>query len=101
MEVRREYDLSVDGRERYVLNGILPGCTSRVLIVLDSPQAASETPTPTPENGKGTGALELYDDNENGRISCTEARNHGIAPVRRGHPAYEYLNDVDDDRVVC
>ena len=35
------------------------------------------------------------------RISCAEARNHGIAPVRRGHPAYQYMNDADNDGVVC
>ena len=31
-------------------------------------------------------ALARYDDNGNGRISCAEARAHGIAPVERGHP---------------
>ncbi len=46
-------------------------------------------------------ALGLYDDNGNGRITCAEARNHGIAPVRRGHPAYPYMNDADGDGVVC
>ena len=29
------------------------------------------------------------------------ARAHGVAPVRRGHPAYEYMNDRDGDGVVC
>ena len=42
-----------------------------------------------------------YDDNRNGRITCAEARNHGIAPVPRGHPAYPYMNDGDGDGVVC
>ena len=46
-------------------------------------------------------ALALWDDNGNGRITCAEARNHGIAPVRRGHPAYEYMRDADGDGVVC
>ena len=41
------------------------------------------------------------DDNKNGRITCAEARNHGIAPVRRGDPAYEYMRDGDGDGVVC
>ena len=57
--------------------------------------------TPAPEDEEGSSALELYDDNGNGRITCAEARNHGIAPVRRGHPAYEYMNDAADDGVVC
>ena len=42
-----------------------------------------------------------WDDNGNGRISCAEARAHGIAPVRRGHPAYPYMRDSDNDGVVC
>ena len=29
------------------------------------------------------------------------ARGHGIAPVRRGHPAFEYMVDRDNDGVVC
>ena len=32
---------------------------------------------------------------------CAEARAHGIAPVRRGHPAYEYMSDRDGDGVAC
>ena len=28
-------------------------------------------------------------------------RAHGIVPVRRGHPAYQYMNDADGDGVVC
>ncbi len=42
-----------------------------------------------------------YDDNENGRITCAEARNHRIAPVRREDPAYRYMRDGDGDGVVC
>ena len=42
-----------------------------------------------------------YDDNGNGRISCAEARAHGIAPVRRGHPAYSHMRDGNGDGVVC
>ena len=42
-----------------------------------------------------------YDDNGNGRITCAEARCHGIAPVPRGHPAYRHMHDGDGDGVVC
>ena len=31
----------------------------------------------------GGHALELYDGNGNSRITCAEAREHGIAPVQR------------------
>ncbi|MCH2254850.1 MAG: excalibur calcium-binding domain-containing protein [Vicinamibacterales bacterium] len=53
-----------------------------------------------PRSG-GSTALQQYDDNGNGRITCAEARRHGIAPVRRGHPAYRYMNDRDNDGIVC
>ena len=51
--------------------------------------------------GQSGNALEMYDDNGNGRITCAEARAHGIAPVPRGHPAYQYMRDGDGDGVVC
>lgn len=44
---------------------------------------------------------EAWDDNGNGRVSCAEPRRHGIAPVRRDHPAYKFMDDRDDDGVVC
>ncbi len=46
-------------------------------------------------------ALERWDDNGNGRITCAEARRHGIAPVRRGHAAYPYMRDANNDGVIC
>ena len=42
-----------------------------------------------------------YDDNGNGRITCAEARANGIAPVRRDHPAHQYMRDGDGDGTVC
>ena len=51
--------------------------------------------------GEALDALALYDDNGNGRITCKEARGHGIAPVSRDHPAYPYMDDRDGDGVVC
>lgn len=50
---------------------------------------------------KGSDPLALYDDNGNGRITCAEARAHGIAPVPSDHAAYGYMNDRDGDGVVC
>ena len=49
----------------------------------------------------GPAALARWDDNGNGRITCAEARRHGIAPVPRGHPAYAHMRDGDGDGVVC
>ena len=62
---------------------------------------ATPPPSPTSQPSSGVDALTLWDDNGDGRITCAEARNHGIAPVRRGHPAYPYMNDGDGDGVVC
>ena len=92
-----------------------------------TPTAASSTPTPTPQptptptpsptptptpvatptapsqptSEDGRSALERWDTNGNGRITCAEAEEHGIAPVHRDHPAYEYMDDRDNDGVVC
>ena len=54
-----------------------------------------------PAGPSDTGALARYDDNGNRRISCKEARRHGIAPVSREHPAYPYMQDRDGDGIVC
>ena len=34
-------------------------------------------------------------------VTWAEVRAHGIAPVHRGHPAYQYMRDGDGDGVVC
>ena len=69
----------------------------------NTPVSSPNTPTsaPQPPPAQSGNALELYDDNGNGRITCAEARAHGIAPVRRDHPAYQYMDDRDGDGVVC
>ena len=101
VEVRKRYGLTIDERERDALENILSDCTSTEMIVREAPLAPTPTATVAQGNGAANNALEMYDDNGNGRITCAEARNHGIAPVRRGHPAYEYMNDADNDGVVC
>ena len=100
VEVRKRYDLTIDERERDALEDILSVCTSTDMIVREAP-APAPTPAAAQGDGAANNALEVYDDNGNGRITCAEARTHGIAPVRRGHPAYEYMNDADNDGVVC
>ena len=52
-------------------------------------------------NPRGTAAGVPWDDDGNGRVTCAEARRHGIAPVLRSHPAYVYMRDGDGDGVVC
>ena len=97
VEVRQRYGLTVDGRERDMLESILSGCTSIAMVVHQSRPAQTATPVPAPGGGQTDDALQQYDDNGNGRITCAEARSHGIAPVRRGHPAYPYMTDGDGD----
>ncbi len=69
----------------------------------DTPVPSPNTPAPAPQPppAQGGNALDLYDDNNNGSITCAEARAHGIAPVRRDHPAYQYMDDRDNDGIVC
>ena len=52
---------------------------------------------------RGDDVLSRYDDNRNGRITCKEARRHGLAPMHRSHPAFRYMRDCDCDcdGVVC
>ena len=99
VQVRLKYELTVDQAEADALGLVLTGCASVEMVVVSATE--SVTPTPIPPPGPDVDALALWDDNGNGRITCDEARNHGIAPVRRGHPAYQYMRDADDDGIVC
>ena len=106
--VKREYGLTVDRREAVALKGVLAHCDTTEMI---GPGAAGTRRASDPVSGRpdpspiapstGTDALRRWDDNANGRITCKEARRHGIAPVPRGHPAYPFMHDADRDGVVC
>ena len=99
VEVRRKYGLTIDRREADALDAVLAGCSSTNLVFY----RGSPSPTaPRAVSAASSGdALALYDDNGNGRITCAEARRHGIAPVPRSHPAYRFMRDGDGDGVVC
>ena len=98
VQVRQEYKLTIDDTEAAALETVLSGCSSVDMVIRDI-SAAPYTATPYPTHVAD--ALAMYDDNGNGRITCAEARAHGIAPVRSDHPAYPYMNDADGDGVVC
>ena len=98
--VKRKYNLTMNQAEASRAQQVLASCASTSMQFTD-PGAGAPTPAPPPAGEQGGNALELYDDNGNGRITCAEARAHGIAPVPRGHPAYQYMNDRDNDGVVC
>ena len=96
--VKCKYRLTVEAREARALEGVLSRCASTAMMVADGREAA---PAPSPE-APGTDeadALWRWDTNGNGRITCREARAHGIAPVRRGHQAWRFMRDGDS--VVC
>ena len=65
------------------------------------PRPARNTSDAAGNEPDRSAALDRYDDNRNGRISCAEARAHEITPVRRGHPAYEHMRDGNGDGVIC
>ncbi len=101
VEVRRKYRLTIDRREVEQLERILASCASTGLVYHDA-AAPSAKRAPEPSGLPfGADALGRWDDNGNGRISCREARRHGIAPISRGHPAYRFMRDGDGDGVVC
>ena len=101
VEVRREYGLTIDQAEADAIDRVLAGCESTEMVMLARGASTTATSTPTPTPAPEADALAMYDDNRNGRISCAEARAHGIAPVHMEHPAYEFMRDADGDGVVC
>ena len=106
IQVRQRYNLTIDRREAAALDRVLAGCTSLTL-VKTAPGAVTTTSSAPPRRPRppspfgGAGNISQWDDNGNGRITCAEAWRHGIAPVRRGHPAYPYMRDGDGDGIVC
>ena len=98
--VKRKYGLTVDAREARALEGVLSRCSSSEMIVVKG-QAQVAEPTPSVAAPSIGDALSRWDTKGNGRITCKEARQHGIAPVHREHPAYRYMRDRDGDGVVC
>lgn len=97
--VRQRYGLTIDRREADALDRVLAGCASTDLVVV--PPGAVPASAPAAPAVPTSEALSEWDDNGNGRITCAEARAHGIAPVTRDHPAYPFMRDADGDGVVC
>ena len=99
VEVRRKYRLTIDRSEADALERVLSRCDSTEMEFYGT----TSPPSPSPDDKVSTPeeALRRWDDNRNGRITCKEARRHGIAPVPRGHPAYAFMRDGDGDGMVC
>ena len=95
--VRQQYGLTIDRREADALDRVLSGCSSTEMIRF----ARSAVPAPAASAAANSEEIAEWDDNGNGRISCAEARAHGITPVTRDHPAYPFMRDGEGDGVVC
>ena len=96
LEVRRKYALTIDRAEADAIELVLAACSTTEMIM------DCENGMPRPRQTEtANDALLMYDNNGNGRISCSEARHHGIVPVPRSHPAYPFMRDGDGDGVVC
>ena len=83
LEVRRKYGLTIDPEEAEAVEAVLSRCASTEMVVGECRTEASEA---TSEKDADADALAQWDDNGNGRITCAEARKHGIAPVHIGTP---------------
>ena len=101
--VRLKYNLTIDRREADALERVLSKCDSTEMVMGDCNGGGSREPSlrSKSEPSSTVDALALWDDNGNGRITCAEARRHGIAPVTRDHPAYRFMRDADGDGIVC
>ena len=99
MLVRRKYRLTIDRREANALERVLSRCDATEMVFYGPESRASPSPEETVLTREEV--LLRWDDNRNGRITCKEARRHGIAPVPRDHPAYAFMRDADGDGMVC
>ena len=101
VEVRLAYGLTIDQREADALEQILSHCSSPEMEPVVCHPTSPKTMEAMTYSDSPEDVLSRYDDNSNGRITCKEARRHGIAPVSRRHPAYRFMRDGDGDGVVC
>ena len=105
--VKRKYNLTMNQAEAAKAQQVLASCASTAMQFTDQgaapapPPEAAPAPPPASGGNCDSDPLGCWDDNGNGRITCAEAERHGIAPVQRGHPAYQYMRDGDSDGVVC
>jgi hypothetical protein len=116
VQIRTKYDLSIDRAESRALESVLSNCSSFEMQFFTEDENSQATvlrgnvvqrpaltlsPTVIMPSATTKSALTMYDTNHNGRITCSEARAQGIAPVTKDHPAYPFMRDADGDGVVC
>ena len=73
-------------------------CASTEMAVAEGCGPVAEL-TPSASVPSRGDALRRWNTNANGRISCREARDHDIAPLRREDPSYRFIRDRD--AMVC
>jgi hypothetical protein len=103
VQIRLKYDLSIDRAESRALESVLSNCSSFEMQFFTEGEGSQATVLQgnvVPLDATKS-ALAMYDTNQNGRITCSEARAQGIAPVTIDHPAYPFMRDGDGDGVVC
>jgi hypothetical protein len=95
--VKARYDLWVTSAERDAIARVLASCpeqplpsgTDGIAVVPDERRSADTTVAPGPTRSPGAFA------------DCTQAREAGAAPLRRGEPGYDPSMDGDGDGVAC
>ena len=76
---------------------------SNACAVLSAFASAAATPQ-TPEEPTAEEWLDRCDANDNGRVTCAEARAKACGapiPVTKDHPLYQFMRDGDGDGRVC
>ena len=105
LDVKRKYNLSMDTREAEAARRVLADCSSFEMLVYAQTEPAVAPPTATPVPVVGpvqTDWLAKCDSNNNRRITCAEAAACGLShPVPSSHPAYQHMDDRDNDGQVC
>ena len=76
---------------------------STACTVISAFESAAATPQ-TPEEPTAEEWLDRCAANDNGRVTCAEARAEACGapiPVTRDHPLYQFMRDGDGDGRVC
>ena len=76
---------------------------SNACAVLSAFESAAAPPQ-TPEEPTAEEWLDRCDANDNGRVTCAEARAEACGapiPVTKDHPLYQFMRDGDGDGQVC
>ena len=76
---------------------------SNACAVLSAFESAAATPQ-TPEEPTAEEWLDRCDTNDNGRVTCAEARAEACGapiPVTKDHSLYQFMRDGDGDGRVC